>query len=64
MALFAAAEFISLEHHYDGILYGSAMSEGGTNLVLFDPASVEITGVRLVRVATVEVTYRNYDGED
>jgi RES domain-containing protein len=52
------------EHHYDGIRYSSAMSEGGTNIVLFDTAVVDITAVRLVRVEAVEVKYADYDGEE
>jgi len=52
------------DHHYDGIRYGSAMSEGGTNIVLFDPAAVELTAVRLVRVDAVEVIYSDYTGDD
>ena len=51
-------------HDYDGIRYGSAMSEGGTNIVLFDPAAVEMIAVRLVRVDAVEVTYSDYACDD
>jgi len=52
------------DHHYDGIRYGSAMSEVGTNIVFFDPRVVQITAVRLVRVDAVEVAYADYAGED
>jgi hypothetical protein len=52
------------EHHYDGIRYSSAMSEGGTNIVLFDSRVVQMTAVRLVRVDAIEVKYVDYDGED
>lgn len=54
------AEWVK-DHHYHGIRYGSAMSEGGTNVVLFDVAAVEFTTVRLVRVDSVEVEYSDYN---
>lgn len=50
-------------HGYDGLRYGSAMSEGGANIVLFDARDAEITDVRLVSVASVEVTYGDYAGD-
>jgi RES domain len=51
------------DHGYDGIRYGSAMAEGGHNVVLFDTAAVAMRSIRLVRTDTVEVTYSDYEGE-
>lgn len=42
---------------YDGIRYPSAMSPGGTNVVLFDPAGLQIGRSRLVEVKDVAVKY-------
>ncbi len=42
---------------YDGIRYPSAMAAGGTNVVLFDPAFVDIGAPKLVEVTQVGVTY-------
>jgi len=42
---------------YDGIPYPSAMSEGGTNVVLFDPALADIGPSKLVEVKQIAVTY-------
>jgi len=52
------------DHGYDGIRYGSAMAEGGHNVVLFDTAAVAIRSARLVRTDAVEVTYSDYKGEE
>ena len=52
------------DHRYEGILYTSAMSSGGINVVLFDPAVVRVDSVRLVRVDAVEVSYHQYTGDD
>lgn len=52
------------DHGYDGIRYGSAMAEGGHNVVLFDTAAVAIRSARLVRTDTVEVAYSDYEGEE
>ncbi|MFZ0913563.1 MAG: RES domain-containing protein [Candidatus Korobacteraceae bacterium] len=52
------------DHRYDGILYTSAMSRDGINVLLFDPSAVRIDSVRLVRVDAVEVTYRDYAGDE
>jgi len=42
---------------YDGIRYPSAMVEGGTNVVLFDPAVADIGPSKLVEVTQVGVAY-------
>jgi RES domain-containing protein len=47
------------EAGYDGIRYPSAMKEGGSNLVLFDPARVDFMRSRLVKVTAVEVKYED-----
>jgi RES domain-containing protein len=52
------------DHHYDGLRYGSAMSRGGHNIVLFDPGTVAIRTVRLVQTDEVRVAYSEYQGED
>jgi hypothetical protein len=44
---------------YDGIRYPSAMAPRGTNVVLFDPAAVEIGQSRLVEVTKVGIIYRS-----
>lgn len=41
----------------DGIRYPSAMSPGGTNVVLFDPKVVDICPSRLVEVTETKVSY-------
>jgi len=41
----------------DGIRYPSAMSPGGTNVVLFDPKVVDIRPSRLVEVTETKVSY-------
>src|SRR5919106_739768 len=41
----------------DGIRYPSAMEPGGTNVVLFDPSTVEIGPSRLVEIAAVRIEY-------
>ena len=41
----------------DGIRYPSAMSPGGTNVVLFDPKMVDICPSRLVEVTETKVSY-------
>lgn len=52
------------DHHFDGLRYGSAMCEGGRNVVFFDTAVVKMTSVRLVRTDAVEVTYSDYSSDD
>lgn len=52
------------DHHYDGLRYGSAMTRGGNNIVLFDPGAVAISTVRLVMTDEVRVVYSDYTGED
>jgi hypothetical protein len=52
------------DHHYDGLRYGSAMSRGGHNIVLFDPGTVAIRTVRLAQTDEVRVEYSDYKGED
>lgn len=52
------------DHHYDGLRYGSAMTRGGHNIVLFDPGTVAVRTVRLVQTDEVRVEYSNYEGED
>ena len=46
---------------YDGIRYPSAMDRGGTNVVLFDPRSVQIGSSKLVQVQGVEISYDTFD---
>jgi len=46
-----AAEIIK-DAGYDGILYGSSLADGGTNVVLFDPKSVKAS----LKTQLVEVT--------
>jgi RES domain-containing protein/HEPN superfamily RES-like protein len=41
---------------YDGMLYGSALAEGGRNVVVFDPDTVRVTATYLVRVSQVRYT--------
>ncbi|MGA3317009.1 MAG: RES domain-containing protein [Candidatus Korobacteraceae bacterium] len=50
-------------HRYDGLLYTSAMSKDGINIVIFDPTVARVDSVRLVRVDAVEVAYRDYTGD-
>jgi len=45
----------------DGIRYPSAMSPGGTNVVLFDPKVAEIGMSRLVEVTETRVGYTDVD---
>jgi RES domain-containing protein len=52
------------DHHYDGLRYGSAMTRGGRNIVLFDPGTAAIRTVRLVQTDEVRVEYMDYEGED
>ena len=52
------------DHHYDGLRYGSAMTRGGHNIVLFDPGTVAIRTVRLVQTDEVRVEYSDYEGDD
>ena len=51
------------DHGYDGLRYGSAMSDGGRNIVVFDRGAIAIRSVRLVRIDAVEVAYSDYTGE-
>lgn len=41
---------------YDGVMYGSALAEGGRNVVVFDPDKVEVQSTYLVRVSKVQYT--------
>ena len=41
----------------DGIRYPSAMALGGRNVVLFDPASVDIEQLRLVEIVEATIAY-------
>jgi RES domain-containing protein len=50
------AEFIR-EAGYDGIRYPSAVSPGGTNVVLFDPGIANTTDPKLVRVTSLTIEY-------
>jgi hypothetical protein len=52
------------DHHYDGLRYGSAMTQGGHNIVLFDPGTAAIRSGRLVRTDEVLVSYSDYEDED
>lgn len=52
------------DHGYEGLRYGSAMSEDGRNVVFFDTAAVAIRSVRPVRTNAVDVTYSDYTGAE
>lgn len=41
----------------DGIRYPSAMSSGGTNVIFFDPKTIDIGPSRLVEVTEIKVNY-------
>jgi hypothetical protein len=43
---------------FDGIRFPSAMKPGGSNVVLFDPATVEYVNSKLVEVTGVEIEFR------
>lgn len=50
---------VILEAGYDGIRYRSSLRKGGTNIVFFDPRSLEVDPVtRLVSIDEVAVKYR------
>lgn len=46
--------------HFVGIRYPSAMRPDGTNIVLFDPAAVELVDSRMVRVSNVVIEYEDH----
>jgi RES domain-containing protein len=50
------AEFIR-DNRYDGIRYPSAISPGGTNVVLFDPNIAAVTDPKLVRITASAIDY-------
>ncbi len=43
--------------HFDGIRYPSAMEPSGTNVVVFDPATVEVLESKLVRITHTTIEY-------
>jgi hypothetical protein len=45
------------EQGYDGVRYPSALHEGGTNVLLFDPAIAECAEARLVEIRATSVSY-------
>jgi len=44
-------------HGYDGIAYGSAFGEGGTNIVLFDTGAAELEACELHEIKNVTLTH-------
>jgi RES domain-containing protein len=57
------AEFIASKG-YDGIVYPSATSEDGKNLVLFDPEQAKCTSVTQYRVTKVDLKYETQKIDD
>jgi hypothetical protein len=53
---YAPTQFVAeivRDHGFDGVVFASALSRGGINVVLFDKGDATVTGVKLYKVDEV-----------
>lgn len=43
---------------YDGIIYKSALTEKGYNVVLFNPQNAQLTGAKVFQIESIKQTYK------